>query len=154
MKKRYSILIYILALLFLGSCSNLDKVEDKVSFVMSLSISDDENVLRKNISFATTEEVSCHIEYWKDADRSDLRCSAKSPIAMNHSITVLILEAESTYSFRVVGDGVSSGEESDIYTFETGVLSSEIATYIGDVQCQIITTEGLSYIQIRYPTSI
>ncbi|MBN1952366.1 MAG: aryl-sulfate sulfotransferase [Bacteroidales bacterium] len=86
------------------------------------------NVLRKKITFSTSDPVSSSIIYWKN--EGEQLITTQTAQSTDHSFILLNLEENSSYSYILVSESLS-GEisRSEIHTFQTGSIPVEHDKY-------------------------
>lgn len=89
---------------------------------------DNTNALRQTIEVDMKKLGNVHVEYWAEGDTKVL----KSTVMVNEikpKFSLLFMEAEKNYNFVVKAEAGDQRTCSDVYTFKTRKLPSDIANY-------------------------
>jgi len=88
------------------------------------------NALRVEIDMEFRYEVDYQITYWKESDESAKRTTISKNSDTNGSIeTLVFLEPATKYNFEVQANTGKAHTTSDIYSFTTGSLPSDVPVY-------------------------
>ena len=119
--------LLVLSLIFTFICCSEKTDETGMNVFQAIEVKDNpDNILRKTISFNTTEKSSCSISYWRNEDKSDMRTSRTSPAAKRHDIMLIMMKENSTYHFQITDD---KQHRSETREFRTGSLDKEMKEY-------------------------
>ena len=121
------LLLFIGFTIILTSCTKYPQFSNNPFFTLNDVKNSNDNILRKEISFNTTSQVECYIEYWSKTDKSDLQHSRVSKKSLEHSITLILLKENSTYNYQIKSN---EQQKSKILSFKTEALDKDIKDFI------------------------
>lgn len=87
------------------------------------------NALRTDIRIDFKEPSTYQIEYWKENEPETKRKTQEAEGEAEARTTLILLEAETVYQFRILAKSGQRYTESDIYSFTTDRLPSGVPTY-------------------------
>jgi len=130
MNKIYLILISF-ALICCYSCEDDDTGHVAPGKLMSRVIAEvqSNNALRVDITVDFKDNVTYQIEYWKEDDPACVHMTRERQGGLGAVTTLVLLQAERVYHFRIHARSGNRYTESDVYSFTTGILPSGVPTY-------------------------
>lgn len=127
---KYITLLFVTSL-FLPSCS--DESEGMVApaeLIYSVhAAATPDNTLRMNITVEFKKEVMFQVEYWKQDDEDNKTMSLPAKGSSSSTATLVFLEPNEYYDFRIHAVAGNARTASDKYTFRTGTLPGSIPEY-------------------------
>jgi len=118
-------------LLMLISYKSVYAKSNPAKFIRSITTkAQKENVLRVDMEIDFRKPADFSIEYWKNGDDD-----SKHTTRVRHSekgktkITLVFLEADTKYNFRIFANNARKNVVSNVYQFTTPALPSEVPTY-------------------------
>lgn len=128
-KARYLISLFLL-LLFVACDKEQEGNVSPAELIRTISVEGlPDNVLRKKVLIEFQKESSFRIEYWKSDEVSSIRAVDNPEVVSSAEVTLLFLEAQTKYTFRVTATHGNSYTTSAEYEFTTSVLPSRIYEY-------------------------
>ena len=133
MTKNLSIIFLLFIICILSACNKEININKNNDTIINLEIAPNKNnALRQKVTFTTVSKTSCKIEYWKSDNLNCKQSSAISPIDIEHTITLLFLEPNTNYSFKILTTDNKQICDS-IYSFKTKALEEEIDNFVKKV---------------------
>lgn len=129
MKKLAFLFISLISLFFCG-CESEDTALRPSEVILAITAQvQEDNALRVNIHVSFKQPVDYSIEYWKQDDEKHSRHTEPASAEGEHTTTLIFLEADTEYSFRILAESGQGAIKSDVYTFHTRSLPVEIPSF-------------------------
>lgn len=130
MYKIYLILISFM-LVTLCSCEDDDSGHVAPGKLMSRITSKVQanNALRVDVTTDFKDNVIYQIEYWKEDEPENKYMTKEKEGGVGAVTTLILLQAETVYNFRIHARSGNRYTESDVYSFSTDMLPSGVPTY-------------------------
>lgn len=120
----------ILSILFLCGCQSDDNSLQPSTVMRSITAQvQADNALRVDVSIDFKQSVDYAIEYWKQNDEKSKRSTEPASATGKHTTTLIFLEADTEYCFRVLAHTGEGKVSSEIYTFRTHNLPVELPAF-------------------------
>lgn len=88
-----------------------------------------DNVLRMDVNIEFRQAVDYQIEYWKSDDEASKKTTALAEADGSSTSTLVLLEPETEYTFKVKASTGAASTVSEGYTFTTSSLPSGVPVY-------------------------
>lgn len=121
----------MMLLLALAACSNDPEGEvAPAELLRSIQVApESDNVLRMNVHIEFKQATKYQIEYWKSGEETTKRTTALAESDGSSTSTLVLLEPETDYTFRVQASTGTASTVSDEYGFTTSQLPSGVPVY-------------------------
>ena len=129
MKKLTFLFISLFTLFFYG-CESTDDALTPSDVIRTITARvQEDNALRVDVTVSLKQAANYSIEYWKQDDEQHSRCTEPASAEGEHTTTLIFLEADTEYCFRILAESGQGAIESDVYTFHTRSLPVEIPSF-------------------------
>ena len=135
-------ILSLLLLIVISSCDKEFKGDiEAVKFIKSIQATPkSDNALRIDINIEFKQSVTYQIEYWKSNDKTSKQITAPTESDISSKSTLILLEAETKYTFKVLAVNEYGSTTSDEYEFTTSSLPLDVplcSLHINDLEEEI-----------------
>ena len=124
---------YLCMMLLLAFVACSDEPEGEVApteLIRSIQVSpQSDNVLRMDVNIEFKQGVNYQIEYWKNDDETSKKTTVLAESDGSATSTLVLLEPETQYTFKVQASTGSASTVSDEYKFTTASLPAGVPVY-------------------------
>lgn len=121
----------LVLLVVLSACESEEKGDVKPAEVIK-SIQTgvrSDNALRVDVEIDFKQQVEFYIEYWKSGAENSKKSTTPAEGFNSTTATLIMLEPNTEYTFKVIASNQSVSTVSDAYTFTTQQLPSSVPVY-------------------------